>query len=319
MHQLRQHPDYLPQFSRVAVVDGHVAGVILYTKSRIVAEGEQQEVVTFGPLCADHRYKNCGIGRMLLEETIPLVKAAGYPGILITGEPDYYPKHGFRRARDFGLTTMDGGTYDPFMGLELAEGGLHVPGGKFQESEAFEQLTDEDLAVFEQTFDPLWKTVRPCQWDYDGPTEEQQGYHVTSALHHPRDFMAMYRKYAGDGAEAAVQAIWQDVTKASFVLYAGDQPVGLMVTAAPSTAEEAALYGGALTELFVDEPYRRRGIGSDAFIRFIRQQQGGAAYRTEAANAYALGLWERVLTHGGWQSRQISGQDGHGLFLAEKA
>ena len=73
---MRAHRDYLPEYSRAAIEDGHVVGLIMYARSWIIYEDKTVEVVTFGPLCADHKDKNRGIGKMLLEETIPLVKAA---------------------------------------------------------------------------------------------------------------------------------------------------------------------------------------------------------------------------------------------------
>ena len=36
--------------------------------------------------------------------------------MIIVGEPDYYPKHGFIRAGSLGLTDGEGNVYDPFIG-----------------------------------------------------------------------------------------------------------------------------------------------------------------------------------------------------------
>ncbi len=329
VHQVRNHPDHLPQFSRIAVVDGAVAGLILYTRSWIVTETEEIETVTFGPLCVDHRYKNHGIGRKLLETTIPLIKEAGYPGILIMGEPDYYPKHGFQRAREFGLTTMDGQTGDAFMGLELTEGGLHIPGGKFRESEAFENISEEELEEFDLEFEFLGTAIRPCQWGYDNATEENQGYHLESAINRPEEFKAMFRKYGKALAaydpnmhklnvELAAKAIWNNVSAASFVILVGDQPAGLLVTSAPETEEEEELYAGFLEEIFVDEPYRGRGIGSDIFYRYFRQQPKDAGYCVLNKNEYALKKWKNLLESKGMTLQQYPAGEEHTCFIVGK-
>ena len=81
MHKLRAHPAYLPEFSRVAVAEGHVVGTIMYFLSKVWVGDREIPVPSFGPLCADHRYKNHGIGAKLLEGTLPLVKAAGYRAV----------------------------------------------------------------------------------------------------------------------------------------------------------------------------------------------------------------------------------------------
>lgn len=39
--------------------------------------------------------------------------------LLIFGEPDYYPKHGFVPCEKFGITTADGDVFDAFMAYPL--------------------------------------------------------------------------------------------------------------------------------------------------------------------------------------------------------
>ena len=62
--------------------------------------------------------------RHLKNRGFPLVilKEAGYPGVIIFGEPEYYPKHGFQRAGTFGLTDAEGNVFDAFMGIEFVPG-----------------------------------------------------------------------------------------------------------------------------------------------------------------------------------------------------
>ena len=47
-----------------------------------------------------------GTGELLIEWRI--AKAAGDPGIVIFGEPYYYPKFGFVRGKELELTDMEG-------------------------------------------------------------------------------------------------------------------------------------------------------------------------------------------------------------------
>lgn len=68
VHLMREADCYEKELSRVAELDGKVVGVILYAKE----------------------------------------KEAGYPGIVIYGEPDYYPRHGFQTCDKFGITTPQG-------------------------------------------------------------------------------------------------------------------------------------------------------------------------------------------------------------------
>lgn len=229
VHKLRTHKDFLPDCSRIALVDGKIAGVIMYFQCVIHGDDGDVTIASFGPLCVDHKYKNCGIGRMLLEETIPLVKEAGFPGIVIFGEPDYYPKIGFKRCREFGLTDMEGNASDPFMGLELVEGGLHIKGGHFEESSVVEECTEEALAELEKEFPTLKKICKPCQWSYENAYDDREGYHYEYATHFPKQFESMYKENKIDADESEIKEIWENFDKTPYVLFTEKVAFGIFV------------------------------------------------------------------------------------------
>lgn len=163
--RLRDDESYLPELSRIAVIDGQIAGCILYSRSHIQAGDKRHEIVTFGPLCVDPEWHGCGIGEMLLKETMPLAAAAGYPGIVIFGEPDYYPRFGFQTCEHFNITTKEGKNFNSFLGIELIPGAMKEIRGSFFEADVFEALTKEDTERFDQSFPPLKKQYFPQQWD----------------------------------------------------------------------------------------------------------------------------------------------------------
>ncbi|MBN2344571.1 MAG: N-acetyltransferase, partial [Deltaproteobacteria bacterium] len=64
VHILRDHPDYLPELSFVAELDGEVVGMIMYTRSWLIDENNcKKEIVSFGPLCVHPAHQRKGIGR----------------------------------------------------------------------------------------------------------------------------------------------------------------------------------------------------------------------------------------------------------------
>lgn len=164
---LRDSDAYLPGLSRVAECDGQIVGAIFYSKSKVVdgESGEVHDVVTFGPLCVEPLLRDKGIGARLLKETIPLAKEAGFPGIVIFGEPDYYPKHGFKMCDTFGITTSAGGNFDAFMALPLDEKKFADVHGKFYEDSVFKKGEDA-AAVEKMTAEfPYHKPLKlNCQW-----------------------------------------------------------------------------------------------------------------------------------------------------------
>lgn len=164
VHQLRKDENYIPELSRIAVKDGAVIGCIMYSKACVVNEIKSHEVITFGPLCVEPEWQGSGVGEMLLRETMEIAKNKGYKGIIIYGEPDYYPRLGFKTCDNFSITTHDGKNFDAFMGIELIEGGMKDITGKFYEAEVFEKLPKDEVEEFNKQFPWLMKLKFPGQW-----------------------------------------------------------------------------------------------------------------------------------------------------------
>lgn len=165
VHRLRTHPDYLPGLSRVAVRDGEVLGAIFYSRSWVLDGARRHELTTFGPLCVSPEWQGCGVGELLLRKTMPLAAQAGYPGIVIYGEPDYYPRFGFQTCDRFGITTWEGKNFDAFLGIELIPGAMAAVHGRFRESAVFADLPPEAVEAFHPIYPPLQKQYFPMQWD----------------------------------------------------------------------------------------------------------------------------------------------------------
>lgn len=164
VHILRSSDDYIPELSRVAEVNGKIVGTIMYSKSYVIDGEKKTEVLTFGPLCIDPDYQKRGIGGELLEITMQLAREQGYRAIIIFGEPEYYPRHGFKTCDNFNITTKDGKNFDAFMAIELIRGGLDGVKGKFYESEAFENSNSDKAEEYDKKFPYMEKLKLPGQW-----------------------------------------------------------------------------------------------------------------------------------------------------------
>lgn len=165
VHKLRQDKDYLPELSRIALKDGEAIGCIMYSKARVVDEAVTHDIITFGPLCVEPKWQGTGVGELLLRETMKLAANKGYKGIVIFGEPEYYPRIGFKTCDNFNITTAEGKNFDAFMGIELAEDSMKGIEGKFYESETFENLPKEEVEEYNKKFPQLKKLRFPGQWD----------------------------------------------------------------------------------------------------------------------------------------------------------
>ncbi|WP_243281441.1 GNAT family N-acetyltransferase [Clostridium sp. D53t1_180928_C8] len=165
VHKLREDKDYLPELSRIAVKDGEIIGCIMYSKSQIKDGENIQDIITFGPLCVKPEWQRCGVGEILLNETIEIAKNQGYKGVVIFGEPDYYPRMGFKTCDNFNITTADGKNFDAFMGYELYKGSMKDIKGKFYESKVFENLPQEEVEEYNKKFPFMYKLRFPGQWN----------------------------------------------------------------------------------------------------------------------------------------------------------
>ncbi len=161
VHRLRRDCAFVPELSFVAELEGKIVGAIYFAKARV----EDTEVLTFGPLCVEPEMQKKGIGGALLRHTLALAEKTDFGGIIIFGEPDYYPRFGFKTCDNFGITTSGGENFPPFMGYELREGGLSkLSGGKFYEAAVYENLPADEVEEFNRQFPYMEKKVLPGQW-----------------------------------------------------------------------------------------------------------------------------------------------------------
>ena len=54
----------------------------------------EKEILSFGPLCVVPKWQGCGVGEILLTETLKLAKEAGYEGVVIIGADTVVSKDG---------------------------------------------------------------------------------------------------------------------------------------------------------------------------------------------------------------------------------
>lgn len=141
---IRNSKDYIPEISRVAELDGNIVGAVYYTKAWIDDGSVKREVALLGPLAVEPTMEGNGIGGALLEATIGLAKEAGIAGIILAGEPGYYPKFGFELCEKYGITDGDGNSYDAYLCYPLTDE-FKSCRGKFIESVDFEKIEDERL------------------------------------------------------------------------------------------------------------------------------------------------------------------------------
>lgn len=88
-HVLRGHPDFIPELDFIVEEDGKIIGNIMYTKCRLVdSDGNEKDVLTFGPLCIHPDYQRKGYGKKLQLHSFRRAEELGYDTIVIFGNPE---------------------------------------------------------------------------------------------------------------------------------------------------------------------------------------------------------------------------------------
>lgn len=254
VHVMRENKAWLPELSRIAVVDGEIAGVIMYFEAKIKkTDGSEVKIASFGPLCVSHKFRAMGIGKKLMTETLPLVKAAGYPGVLIIGEPDYYPKAGFIRCKDREITDAEGNAWDAYMVYEFEKDGMHIPGIMEEPYDITDGIPPVPPADYESQFEVWNRASLPCQFEYPSPCDENNGYHLRREEENPAVFDALFAKLDCD---VNGEEIRKCRTNHGFIIENGSRAGGMCVISTENEKPE-------VTHIWLEEDYRGKGIEED--------------------------------------------------------
>ena len=172
VHNIRKHPDYIPELSYVIELDNQIIGSIFYTKAKVIdKEGVSHPIITFGPVSISPAYHRQGFGRMLIEHSLAEAKRRGFNAIILGGFTYHYHPYGFVGTKKYNISMPDGKFYTGVMALPLFEGALDGISGSVHFSEAMypdESLLDD----FDQTFPPKEKQVLPHQADFEKAVSE---------------------------------------------------------------------------------------------------------------------------------------------------
>jgi putative acetyltransferase len=170
VHQMRTHPDFIPELDFVACLGNKIVGNIMYTKSYLINESSNRvEITTFGPISVLPAYQRRGIGSRLICHSRQIVLEMGYKAIIIYGHPQNYCKHGFKGSKDYNISDAEGKFPYSLLVLELAKGDLEGHEWRYCFSDAY--AIDANAA---EEFDKLFEhKVKEYQYS-------QEEFHIAS-------------------------------------------------------------------------------------------------------------------------------------------
>jgi len=136
----RAAPEFIPELSLVAELDGSLAGHVLFLPIMIESDAAAHRALVLAPLAVRPDGQNAGVGSRLAREGLERGRAVGHRLVVVTGHPNYYPRFGFVPARPLGIEPPAPLPDPVFMVCELVEGALRGVRGKVRYPPAFEVL-----------------------------------------------------------------------------------------------------------------------------------------------------------------------------------
>jgi len=123
--------------SMVATVNGLVVGHIMYSPASVGS----LRGAALGPMAVLPELQRQGIGSKLVEAGNRQIEAGGCPFIIVVGHPGFYPRFGFKPARNRGITCEWNVPDDVFMMMVLDEGELQGVSGVAKYRDQFSRVS----------------------------------------------------------------------------------------------------------------------------------------------------------------------------------
>lgn len=162
-HQIRSHPDFIPELDFVLLAGQQIIGNVMYTRAHLIAEnGQTKPCLTFGPICISPEFQRQGFGKRLLQHSFAAAKALGEDSIVIFGDPTNYVTSGLKSCLKFRVSLPNGSYPAAMLVKELTAGALAGHHWQYQGSPAYD-IDVEKAQQFNAVGASLPKKTQPSQ------------------------------------------------------------------------------------------------------------------------------------------------------------
>jgi putative acetyltransferase len=101
---IRASPEYIPELSLVAELDGDVVGHVTVSWTGL-QDGEVMHMIRhLSPLAVAPAYQGRGVGTALVTTVTAAARERGAPFVVLEGDPRYYSRFGFESSVLYGIT-----------------------------------------------------------------------------------------------------------------------------------------------------------------------------------------------------------------------
>src|SRR5262249_30750660 len=93
-----------PQISLVAALDDQIVGHIFFSPVSVESRDSAFEALGLAPMAVLPEYQRGGIGSRLIREGLEASQRLGHALVFVVGHSEYYPRFGFKPARQLGFS-----------------------------------------------------------------------------------------------------------------------------------------------------------------------------------------------------------------------
>ncbi|SHO53618.1 GNAT family N-acetyltransferase [Desulfopila aestuarii] len=166
VHQMRSHPDFLPELAFVLEIEGKIIGNIMYTKSKLLNNQNHEAIIlTFGPVSIEPQYQRKGYGKKLIEHSFEKAKRMGYNYIVIYGNPCNYVGLGFKSCKRFNIYVGDEIYPSALLVKQIGDNSLSNEKWRFVESGIY-AVDNNEAELFDKGFEAMPKEVNDYQEEF---------------------------------------------------------------------------------------------------------------------------------------------------------
>ncbi|CAM2915393.1 N-acetyltransferase [Chryseobacterium flavum] len=125
VEKLRRSDAFIPELSLVAENEnGEIAGHILFTRITIENGPESYVSLALAPVSVKPEFQNRGVGAKLIQEGHTIAENLGYSSVILIGHEKYYPRFGYEKTSNFGISFPFEIPEENGMAIELVKDGL---------------------------------------------------------------------------------------------------------------------------------------------------------------------------------------------------
>ena len=140
VEQLRKTPKYVPELSLVAKYKNAVIGHVLFYPIRVNAHGGREcASLALAPVSVIPDFQNRKVGTRLIEEGLGRARKLGFKSVIVVGHSEYYPRFGFKRASEYGISAPFEVPDNCLFAIELEKGALENCRGKIEYPHEFDE------------------------------------------------------------------------------------------------------------------------------------------------------------------------------------